>query len=92
MICNEAGVPAITISPIRTAFVPMLPVGPVTLMAPPLVFKLRSELPKPITFPARVIFPAEPPSKVVVASTRFKLPVMSIPDWVSTLTEVSFRS
>ena len=91
VICNETGVPSITISPILTELVP-IPVAPVTLMAPPLVLSSRSELAKPLTFPARVILPPVPPSKVVSASTKFKLPVILIPDWVSTLTEVSLRS
>ena len=92
VICNEAGVPSITISPILTELVP-IPVAPVTLMAPPLVFTTRSVLATgPETFPARAILPPVPPSKVVSASTKFKLPVILIPDWVSTLTEVSLRS
>ena len=91
MICNEAGVPSISISPILTELVP-IPVVPVTLIAPPVVLKVRSELAKPLTFPARATLPEVPPLKVVTASTRFKLPVILIPDWVSTVTEVSLKS
>ena len=79
MICKEAGVPSITISPILTEPVP-IPVAPVTLIAPPLVFKVRSVLATgPEIFPLIEIAPPVPPSRVVSSSTRFKLPVIVIP-------------